>query len=296
MTQWLVNYCETQLAENTVRGYRVNIDKHIVPHVGDIELKGLEPIDIQNMYTALLHGGLSPTSVRYVHAVLRVAFNCAVRQRLLGENIIYCVYPPRKPRFNSVVLGGSDLVKLIASCEGTEIYIPVLLGATLGLRRGEILGLKWSDIDFKSHTIHVQRTATFYPDSDIVLSEPKTNTSNRTLLVSHYVMCRLEELRNSRKANSPLDLVNLRPSGVPLSSSLLNKKFLLALAQSGLPRIRFHDLRHSNATLMLRNKVPAKIVSSMLGHSNVGITLDLYSHVLTDMQEPAVQVIDQLFA
>lgn len=296
LNQWLIDYCETRLAENTVRGYRVNVQKHIIPYIGNIDLKGLQPSDVQKMYTSLLATGLSTTTVLYVHAVLRRSLNCAVRQRILTDNVTFCVYPPRRNRYHGEILNGNDLVKLVAACENTDIYIPVLLGATLGMRRGEILGLKWSDINFHANTIHIQRTATFYSDVGIFLSETKTQNSNRTLLVSHYVVCRLEESRNRQTVDNPLSLVNCRENGKPLTSSTLEKMFKAALERAGLPHVRFHDLRHSNATLMLRNKVPAKIVSSMFGHATVGITLDLYSHVLTDMQEPAVQVIDGLFA
>lgn len=295
LNQWLIDYCIPRLAENTVRGYRTNIRKHITPYIGSIAIDQLQPSDVQGLYTALLATGLSSTTVLYVHAVLRRAFNCAVRQRILHDNVLYLVYPPRRVRYRGDVLCGADLVRLVSACESTDIYIPVLLGATLGLRRGEILGLKWSDVDFRGNTIQIQRTATFYKDLGMVLSEPKTPTSNRTLLVSNYVMRRLEQQLQSQTCYNPLGLVNIRSLGIPLTSSILNLDFRHIVDSSGFPHIRFHDLRHSNATLMLRNKVPAKIVSGMFGHATVGITLDLYSHVLTDMQEPAVQVIDSLF-
>lgn len=303
LNQWLTGYCEMRLAENTVRGYKVNVQKHIIPHIGTIELTALTAFDVQQMYTALFAAGLSSTTVLYVHAVLRRAINCALRQRLVTENVLYGVYAPRRVRYRGGILTGAELVKLVAACVDTDVYIPVLLAATLGLRRGEILGLKWTDIDFSANTIHIQRTATFYKDTGIRFSDPKSQTSNRSLLVSHYVMCRLAELYDRQALYAaaydgeynPLGLVNCRPAGQPLTSSMLQKIFKSILRKSGLPVVRFHDLRHSNATLMLKNKVPAKIVSSMFGHASVGITLDLYSHVLTDMQEPAVQVIDSLF-
>lgn len=301
LAQWLVDYCVPRLARNTVNGYRINIDKHIVPYIGGVSLQALEPHHIQSLYSKLHTVGLSNTSIRYVHATLRKALNSAVKQRTLNSNVVNCVDPPSPKKFKPTILTGDSMQRLLAACNNTEVYIPVLLAVSLGLRRGEVLGLKWTDIDFRAATLEVQRTATFYK-GEFCLSDTKTECSHRTLMLSRFVLEKLTlykkqqfilALSNKGKFN-PYNMVVCRVDGSVMTSTVLNYKYKKALKKAGLPDVRFHDLRHSNATLMLRNNVPAKIVQSIFGHSKVSTTLDLYSHVITDMQEPAVAVIENL--
>lgn len=301
LAQWLVDYCVPRLARNTVNGYRINIDKHIVPYIGGVSLQALEPHHIQSLYSKLHTVGLSNTSIRYVHATLRKALNSAVKQRTLNSNVVNCVDPPSPKKFKPTILTGDSMQRLLAACNNTEVYIPVLLAVSLGLRRGEVLGMKWTDIDFRAATLEVQRTATFYK-GEFCLSDTKTECSHRTLMLSRFVLEKLTlykkqqfilALSNKGKFN-PYNMVVCRVDGSVMTSTVLNYKYKKALKKAGLPDVRFHDLRHSNATLMLRNNVPAKIVQSIFGHSKVSTTLDLYSHVITDMQEPAVAVIENL--
>jgi len=301
LKEWVESYCKPRLARNTLNGYQVNIDKHIVPYIGSIPLYKLQPSDISNLYKKLSEKGLSSTSILYVHNVLRKSLNCAVKQRVLTSNVINYVDAPLKAKFKAAVLSSDEISKLLDTTKSTEIYIPVLLAITLGLRRGEILGLKWSDIDWQLKSISIQRTATFYKD-EFVLSDVKTQNSNRTLLLADSVISELNIHKDKQRIfaenfgagfNSE-NLVICRADGKPMTSSALNKHYKAALEQAGLPNIRFHDLRHTNATLMLKQNIPAKIVSSMLGHSTIAITLDTYSHVLTDMQKPAVDVIEKM--
>lgn len=283
---WLNSYCEKRLARNTIVGYKNNIERHIIPHIGDKLLFDLQPMDIEKMYSDLELEGLCGTSVLYIHAVLRKALNTAVKRRMLECNVLDYVDAPRKSKFIASVLSCEDVLKLLNVCKGTEVYIPVLLAVTLGLRRGEVLGLKWSDVNYAAKMLSISRSATCYK-GEFVLSETKTKNSNRTLLMCDFVVCALKAWQAIQCQNS-IGLVVTHFSGALLSSTVLNNMYHAALKAAKLPPIRFHDLRHTNATIMLQQNIPAKIVSSMLGHSSVGITLDLYSHVLTEMQRPAV--------
>lgn len=301
LQQWMENYCAPRLSRNTVNGYRINIDKHLIPYIGKIPLDRLQPEQIQALYGKLHGVGLSNTSILYVHATLRKALNSAVKQRTLNSNPANCVDPPSRDKFKPSILTGDGLQRLLVACEGTEVYIPVLLAVSLGLRRGEVLGLKWCDVDFLGATLEVQRTATFYK-GEFCLSDTKTECSHRTLMLSDTLLSRLSAWKRQQfvsalhcKGNyNPHGMIVCRVDGTLMTSTVLNYKFKKALTRAGLPDIRFHDLRHSNATLMLRNNVPAKIVQSIFGHSKVSTTLDLYSHVITEMQEPAVAVVENL--
>ena len=290
LQNWLDTYCKERLAPNTIRGYRVNVEKHIAPYIGDIRLDKLKPTDIQGLYTKLLGNGLSGTSVRYVHNNLHKALSVAVRHQLLSRNPADYVDPPVVDRYEAATLDAEQVRRLLAACVGSEIYLPVLLAVTLGLRRGEVLGLQWQDIDWKEQTLSVRRSASF-TEGKMVVGDTKTPSSRRTLLLPAGVVVALEEQRE-RAPSLPFQLVCCRQDGAPLTTNALQHAFADVLERSGLPRIRFHDLRHTYATLMLRNGVPVKVASSILGHSSISITLNVYSHVMTDMQEGATGVID----
>lgn len=302
LLHWLESYCKPRLAENTLRGYSVNVRKHILPYIGRIQLNKLQPKDIQKLYNSLIAKGLSGTSVRYVHNNLHKALASAVKQELIPRNPADLVDAPTVEYFEAATLTPEQAVRLLKACIGLEIYIPVLLALTLGLRRGEALGLQWDDVDLVEKTVTVRHSANSTKEG-FVLSTPKTKNSRRTLLLPDVLASALEQVQNEQRARknalgaefNRLNLVCCREDGLPLGTNVLQHQFRDVLKTDGLPPIRFHDLRHTNATIMLRNKVPAKIVSSMLGHSSIGITMDTYSHVMTDMQEGATGVMNALF-
>lgn len=302
LLHWLETYCEKQLSRNTVNGYRVNIEKHIIPYIGHIRLLKLQPSDIENLYISLSKENLSNTSILYVHRVLKCALNYAVKKRVINYNVMDYIDAPKKDKFIPYVLNSNEVNRLLLACKDSEIFIPVLLSVTLGLRRGEVLGLMWDDIDWKYQTVHIQRTATCYKNNEFCLSDVKTSNSNRTLCLPKFVLSELEKHFQNQKVQAlefgigfnVLNLINCRADGSPISTYVLNGQFKKIVKNIGLHSLRFHDLRHTNATLMLKENVPAKIVSTMLGHSSIGITLDTYSHVLTDMQKPAINAINDI--
>ena len=301
MRHWLSACCEPKLAVNTVNGYRVNIEKHIIPYIGEIPLNRLKPSDIQKLYGDLLSSGLSGTSVRYVHNNLHRALKHAMKQELIPRNPADYVDPPRIDRPEPRTLTPDEAKRLVAASVGRDIHLPILLGLTLGLRRGEALGLQWSDIDLHANTVTITHSANFCNGS-FALSSTKTRNSRRTLMFPDALRDAFEAEQEKQKKEAalfgagynPYCLVCCLSDGTPITSGVLHHHFHELLHACGLPSIRFHDLRHTNATLMLRNNIPAKIVSSMLGHSSIGITMDTYSHVMTDMQTDAVSVMDSL--
>lgn len=302
LRHWLDTYCKQHLAANTVRGYQVNIENHIIPKIGNIPLDKLKPKDIQQLYTDLIEAGLSGTSVRYVHNNLHKALGQAAKEELIPRNPANFVEAPRVDRYEAQALTPEQAKTLLKSCQGEDIYLPVLLAVTLGLRRGEALGLQWCNVDLDAGTVTIRQSASFSP-SGLCLSATKTRNSRRTLLLPDGLHTALQKALDEQQEKAaqlgagynPLGLVCCREDGSPMTSNALHHLYKEALERCGLPSIRFHDLRHTNATLMLRNAVPAKIVSAMLGHSSIGITMDTYSHVITEMQESATEVMDSLF-
>lgn len=301
LKDWL-KYQEKRLARNTVQGYKNNIFNHIIPCIGDIPMYKLQPEDVQRLYSNLEEKGLSATSIIYVHRVLHNALQYACKKRILPYNVTDYVDVPIKEKHNFNVLNATQVRTLLSACKDSYIYIPVLLAVSLGLRRGEALGLKWSDIDFERKTIIIQRTVTFYKGGEYVFSKVKTKNSERVLFMSDNLINELlmhkdkqeKDFKESVYFSNYDNLINCRLDGEPIHPAMLDKEYKAIIKKLGFPYVRFHDLRHTNATLMLYERIPAKIVSEMLGHSSIGITLDTYTHVTNEMQLPAVQAIDHL--
>jgi integrase len=244
-------------------------------------------------------GGLSAKSVLNINRILKKALAHAVRMQVINRNPAEFVEVPKQKKYKASVLDEAQVQNMLAVFKETYIYIPVLLAAGLGLRRGEALGLRWQDIDIDNNSIAINQTL-LMTKGGIVYHDPKTETSKRVIIVPTTIM---EELRQHKgkqdkvkrimgKAYQDNDLVSCYDDGHPFNPSTFSGLFGDISKRNKLPQIRFHDLRHTNATIMLKHNIPAKVASERLGHSTIGITLDLYSHVLKEMQEEAASKID----
>ncbi|MEG0614107.1 MAG: site-specific integrase [Oscillospiraceae bacterium] len=289
------NSHKQNLAPNTVASYQNQI-KYISAALGDLPLVKLSPIIIQNFYSILLEN-LSPTSVLYIHRILRNALNRAVELDLLIKNPCNAVEPPRKAKFSPVVYSREDVVNMLnlLQNQNKDLFLPVFLAVELGLRRGEILGLYYSDFDKENCTLSISKSASQSVGHSMTYFTPKTESSNRTLLLSKKQALVISYFSSFRKKSSPKNLV-LKSDNTFYTPATLNHAFSAFLAKNNLPHMRFHDLRHTNATLLLQAKIPAKIVSQRLGHSNISTTMDLYSHVMIELQEEASVALDNLFS
>lgn len=307
LRQWMHDYVEPNLAPKTIDGYKVNIEGHIIPSIGNIPLQKLQPIHIQQFYRSKLEngrlddkGGLSAKSVLYIHRVLRKALSNALKMQLIPRNVADAVELPKAKTYYAKFLNEKELKKLLNTLKNTDIYIPVLLASCLGLRRGEALGLQWKDIDFENKTISVIRALLPSIGGTPIFHEAKTKTSERTIVISDSIIFELEKHRNKQQryrkllgnAYKDYDLVTCLNNGSPINPASFSHTFARTLKKHNLRHIRFHDLRHSNATLMLKHNISPKVASERLGHSKINITLDLYSHVLKEMQEEAANKID----
>ncbi|WP_432664201.1 tyrosine-type recombinase/integrase [Wukongibacter baidiensis] len=306
MENWQKNYVEENLKPKTIASHKVCINRIIV-QLGQVKLQKLQPIHIQNLYTYLLkegrqdgNGGLSAKSVIQTHRVLRKALHQAVKLQLLNRNPADYVDPPRAKKYDAQVLNEKEIQEYIEAYKDTDIYIPFLLGITLGLRRGEALGLRWCDIDFKSKTITIRQTL-LYVDRNNIFSTPKSDKSRRTIVITENLLNILKKKKAEQDLYRSLlggyddnDLVCCQYDGSIMTPNSFSSKFKYIQEKKKLKKVRFHDLRHTNATLMLKNNVPAKVASERLGHSTIGITLDLYSHVMREMQEETAEKLEDL--
>lgn len=309
MNDWFENHVLNNLKKTTSDGYKNIIDKRINVHLGHIPLSKLKPIQIQNFYDKQLregradgNGGLSATTVIQTHRVLRKALNRAEKLQVIGRNPADFVELPKKQKYYAQILYEEDIPEFLDAFRDMDIFVAVMLALTLGLRRGEVLGLRWEDVDYKNNTISINQTIT-HGKNGLIFTTPKTESSRRTILVSEKLIELLKEHRKEQEALRKFfgraylenDLVNCREDGSPITPSALSHKFTTRLKSKGLKHIRFHDLRHTNATLMLKHNISAKVASSRLGHSTIGITMDLYSHVIKSMEKEVVNLINDIF-
>lgn len=286
MKQWFDAY-KVNLKPSTARGYRVNIENHIIPQIGQLKLSILQRGHVQNMYDDLLSSGLSGTTVIYIHRVLRKALKKAVGV-YIRMNPADDLELPKKSEYKAQVLDEGQVKRLLKMSKETDIYIPILLAVGVGLRRGEVLGLMWEDIDFDQNIIHIRRNAVTV-DKVVQVGTPKSKTSRRSILVSSK---KILILKDHMKKHPGAQYVVTGADGKIYSSSILNDRFKELLQDAGLPNIRFHDLRHTFATIGLRKGIHPKVMSGILGHSTIGITMNLYSHLDISMQESAVSILD----
>src|SRR4051812_12880313 len=291
----------------TYEGYEDAIRRHVLPALGSVRLVELTPLGLQRLYSDLLAGSetrpqLSGGTVSNLHRILSQALGQAVRWQLLAANPAAGAQPPRPKRSGRVVVDLEIAGRLLEGTAGTRFELPCALGLASGMRRGEILALRWSDVgpDYG----HLQVVRTIHPTRQgLVYEEPKSARSRRTILLPQFVRPYLgrqradqERRRDAADQWEETGLVIDRGDGGPRNPDTLSSGWSQYVRSLGLPGVRFHDLRHAHATLLLLQGVHPKIVSERLGHASIGITLDTYSHVLPSMQSQAVEAFDSLFA
>jgi integrase len=305
LADWLA-HVRTRVRPTTYEGYEVLIRLHIAPCLGSGLLADLRPLDVQRLYGRLLApaGGraLSAGTVLNAHLVLTQALGQAVRWGLLAANPAAGAQPPR-PRRAELHSVDADLAgRILEAATGSGIELPVALAIGTGMRRGEILALRWTDIDASRETAYVRR-ALQPTAAGLVFSEPKTRRSRRSVALPRFLepyferQVQAQEGRRklAREHWKELDLIVDDGLGGPVNPDTLSSAWRRLVKEQGFPHVRFHDLRHAHATLMLLKGVHPKIVSERLGHASIGITLDTYSHVLPSMQSEAASAVDEVF-
>jgi integrase len=306
LRRWLV-HVQGRVRRVTYEGYEGMLRCHALPTLGGLPLSGLRPLHLQALYGRLLAPAgqgraLSAGSVLNLHLVLTQAFGQAVRWQLLPANPANGAQPPRPQRAIATVVDPAALRRLLAALAGSRLQLPAAIAAATGMRRGEILALRWADLDTSYSRAQVQRT--LQPTQHgLVFEQPKTARSRRTILLPSFLTPYLTRQRRDQQhrrdaagaAWNDHGLIIDRGDGNPCNPDSLSAAWARTLRKNKLPPIRFHDLRHAHATLMLSQGIHPKIVSERLGHASIGITLDTYSHVLPTMQEQAAAAFDSLF-
>ena len=307
--KWLKDYAKYNVNPKTYEEYERIIETNLIPGLGHISLSKLKPLHIQEYYTAMLEsgskigrGGLSPQTVKNHHRLLHRALVLAVKWRLIAENPADGASPPTPARKETNILDGLGMARLLEAAQGTRLYIPILIATTTGMRRGEILALRWEDLNFKTGLLKVRRSLGQTKEG-LFIKEPKTPSGYRPVLLPSFVV---DALRRHKAEQAKLrlllgpdyqdkeGLICVKEDGSQYPPNRLTRNFEDFVKRLDLPHIRFHDLRHSLATLLADENVNVKATSERLGHSDVAFTLQRYTHVSPHMQREAAEAIDKV--
>lgn len=302
LTVYLARWLEgvrPSLRARTWERYEQILRVHVVPEIGNVPLARLGPQQVQRLYASRLEAGSSPMTVRHVHAVLHRALGQAFRWGLVPRNVAGLAEPPRAARYKWNALDEEQTRGLLDESSGDRLGGLYVLAITTGMRQGELLALRWSDVDLERGFIQVRATLERTSEG-VALAEPKTRSSRRRVALTKAAVgaLRRHKIRQSQErlglgdAWDGGDFVFTNLAGHTIDGSDLLRSFHALLRRAGLPQIRFHDLRHTAATLLLGRGIHPKIVQEQLGHAQVAITLDTYSHVSPTMQRDAVAALD----
>jgi integrase len=299
LTRWLADSVKDTVRQRTYERYESIVRVHLVPAIGRIKLKALTPAHVRGLYRDRLDSGLSPRSVLHIHRTLYSGLNQAVSDGLIPRNAAGTVRPPRPRKEEIRPLGREQVRTFLDTVSGDRLEALYVVAVTAGLRRGELQGLKWDDVDLEAGTIQVRRTLS-EPRGRYIFEAPKSGkgrsirlTLRATVALRVHRKRQLEERMQKAGLWQEHGLVFPSGIGTPLLGGNLNRAFKAVLRRSGLPEIRFHDLRHTTATLLLRQGVNPKFVQELLGHADISLTLNVYSHVLPDMGDAASSAMDE---
>ncbi len=295
LDRWLSDTASPRVRASTLRHYDRMVRVHIKRHVGGVRLASLSPLHVQGLHRALGEAGASPRCVQQAHTVLHVALSDAVRLGLIARNVCDAVSRPRAPRHEIVHLDQDQVRRLFEAAQGDRFEALYVLAVTSGMRLGELLGLAWRDVDLESRTVEVRRSLSEH-GSDLWLEEPKTAKSRRRIDLPRIAVAALRKHR-ARLGAVPHGerLVFTDSCGGPVRRSNLERRsFKPLLRRAELPNVTFHALRHTAATLMLRAGIHPKVVQERLGHSQIALTLDTYSHAVPTLQRDAADRLDTL--
>ncbi len=302
LDRWLADSVSDTVRLTTYQGYERICRLHIKPALGRIKLKDLTVIHVRGLYKERLESGLAPRMVQLVHVLLHKALTQAVMDGLIPRNVTEAVKAPRPEKKEIQPLSPEQARVLLATARGDRFEALYMLAISTGMRQGEMLALKWEDINFDARTLQVKRTLSTATGGGFKFGAPKTARSRRSIKLPGTALSALrqhrevqfEERRKLTGLVTDYGLVFTSRVGTPVyRQDLITRSFKPLLKRAGLPDIRFHDLRHTCATLLLVKGIHAKLVQELLGHSTISITLDTYSHVLPGMGDAAAGAMDE---
>lgn len=300
--RWLNDYGKQHLSPTTLQGYQSIYRSGIAPALGKIQLKALRPEHIQKYYADKLAGGISSTTVNHHAMVLHKILETAVKWQILPRNVADSVSPPRIRQVEMHTLTEEQVELVLAQSERTPYFVLFSLALLTGMRQSELLALRWQDIDLAEAELSVCRAMHRMKTGEFIFRGIKTSRSNRSLALSTGTCAILRrhldsEIDLCRQLSVPFPndrLVFCQGDGTPLKPGTVRQSWKRFTRRLGIENINFHALRHTHATLLLREGISPKVISERLGHTNITITLNIYAHVTPGMQRQAVEALDRI--
>ncbi len=309
LEQWLLDYCQPNLAPHTTQSYEFFIRRHIIPDIGLTPLCQLKPADLQHLYASKLSsgrrdgtGGLGNRSVKYIHTTLHRALKSACKMGLISRNPADAVDVPKITRREMRTMDETDVHLLLEFARNTAYYALFYLALFSGMRRSEMLALRWCDLDLLLCQVSISRTLHRLHTGETIIRPSKTAKSKRLVSLSPSTVIVLSEHKDAEaKQRESLglpftedDYVFAHYDGSPLLPDSVTQAWRKLARRIDLQGVRLHDARHTHASLMLKQGIHPKIVQERLGHSSIQITLDIYSHVAPGLQQAAANKFDDI--
>lgn len=300
---WLEDSVKPSVREQTYKTYESTVRLHIIPVIGKVALDKLTPQDVQRMMREAAKKDFTATHVAYCRTILRIALNKALKWGLVARNVAALADPPKRQRYDAQYLTVDEARRFFKAVKSDRLEALYVVTTTLGLRKGEVCGLRWQDIDLENGELTV-RFQLQRVGGKKQLVEPKTDRSRRSIALPPFVVTALRAHEVRQRADRKWaaskwqehGLVFTTSIGTPLEQSNLSRAFHRLLDTAEIPRQRFHNLRHSAATLMLAQGVDAPAIMAVLGHSHISTTINLYAHVMPEVKRDAADRMEALFA
>src|ERR671911_710401 len=304
LDRWLNDSGRGSVRLSTYERHEQIVRLHLKPALGRVKLTKLTPAHVQGLYRDKLDSGLTPATVQKIHAVLHKALAQALKWNMIPRNAAHSVKAPRPAPEEMHPLSPDEARRLIEAVRGDKLEALYVLAAQTGMRQGELLALKWEDVDLNRGVVHVRRTLV-RSRGRIALGEPKTKNSRRPVdltsvaveALKTHLEQQLEDIERLGDLYRDDGLVFTSGVGTLINpSNLRRRSFAPLLQRAGLPQIRFHDLRHTCATLLLSRNTNPRLVQALLGHATVAITLDTYSHIIPGMGNLTARTMESIFS
>ena len=298
LDQWMEDYVAHSVRPRTARGYGTIVKRIQTGSLSSTRLTSLKPAHVQRYYAQLLDEGLAPQTVHHHHSLLREAIGQAVKWDMLPQNIINRVTPPKVPKPELRILDEGEVKQLLDYVAGTDYHLPIHLALHTAMRRSEICGLFWSDVDLDSSSLTVVRTMVSLQGDPYHLDEPKSRRSRRVIAFGPETGTLLAERKAEIQRPRAVERsqVCARSDGSSMIPDVLSRRFNAIMKACMIPDVRFHDLRHTHASLLLAFGVPIHVVSARLGHASIQTTVDTYGHVLPASDVEAGRVMEHRLA
>lgn len=310
---WIKNYAIPNLSPKTYERYKSMLKSRILPYLGNMYLDKIQPMQLMYLYQELDQATytrknttykLSPKTILEHHRLLHSMLQQAVYWQMVPYNAASRVRPPKSKKTNIKFYDDVQTIALIKALEGEELKFRVIILLTIftGLRRGEVLGLEWQDINFNNSSVTVRQASQYVPSIGIYTKDPKTETSNRTISIPESILRLLREYKRKqleirlRLGDKWIETNRLfvQWNGIPMHPDTITKWFRQFLKEKNLPPITFHGLRHTHATLLIAQGLDVRTVSNRLGHAQTSTTLNIYAHSFTRMDREASDKLDNL--